>query len=425
MSTARSVEGVFAVHKPGGISSAEVLRNLQTYFNPSKFFQPWIDAERAHRKEQNKYARGKNRRREKRIEVKIGHGGTLDPIATGVLIAGVGKGTKDLHGFLGCTKTYEAVVLFGAETDTYDRVGKIVNRAPYEHVTRELVETTLEKFRGKILQKPSIFSALKVDGKKMYEYAREGKVPPVEIVARPVEVFNLEILEWYEPGSHEYVWPTEEAGNEEKVVAKTLIDNDARGITEGAAKVAEMTEGSQKEGEEDQSRKRKTPPTEEDSESKPPTTTAADAEAEAEADQEPSSPPPTKRIKTDETTTTTAAATPEAILATISTPTEASPPSPSPKPPSPPAVKITMTVSSGFYVRSLAHDLGLAVHSNAIMSTLVRTRQADFDLTPERILEYKDLEAGEEVWAPKVQGFFDEWAAKKEREKEEKKKGGE
>ncbi|KAI2117224.1 pseudouridine synthase pus4, partial [Ophidiomyces ophidiicola] len=221
MSRTWNLDGVFAVHKPGGISSADVLRDLQRHFNPSEFFKPVLEAERQRRREEPRNQL--RRRRDKRIQVKLGHGGTLDPIATGVLITGVGKGTKQLNNFLACTKSYEAVVLFGAATDTYDRVGKVVSRAPYEHVTREKVEEALKGFRGKIMQRPSIFSALKVQGKKLYEYAREGKEPPVEIAERPVEVSNLEIVEWYEPGTHSWTWPTEEAGGAEKDIATKLI----------------------------------------------------------------------------------------------------------------------------------------------------------------------------------------------------------
>jgi tRNA pseudouridine55 synthase len=72
-----------------------------------------------------------------------------------------------------------------------------------------------------------------------------------------------------------------------------------------------------------------------------------------------------------------------------------------------------MTVTSGFYVRSLAHDLGKAVGSCGLMSELVRSRQAEFDLKPENILEYKDLEQGEEVWGPKVQKFLENWESKR------------
>jgi len=68
----------------------------------------------------------------------------LDPLATGVLITGVGKGTKQLQGFLNCTKSYEAVVLFGCATDSYDRLGKIVKRAPHAHITKDRVDEALK-----------------------------------------------------------------------------------------------------------------------------------------------------------------------------------------------------------------------------------------------------------------------------------------
>ena len=177
------------------------------------------------------------------------------------MITAVGKGTKQLNNFLACTKTYEAVVLFGVATDSYDRVGKVISRALYEHVTREKVEEALKQFRGKIMQRPSIFSALKVNGKKLYEYAREGKEPPAEILERPVEVSNLEIVEWYDGGSHKYVWPTEEAEGPEKDIAKKML---AKGSTLEAEPASNSTNDpvasetlDQKEG---TSQKRKTPP---------------------------------------------------------------------------------------------------------------------------------------------------------------------
>ncbi|WEW61011.1 pseudouridine synthase pus4 [Emydomyces testavorans] len=401
MSQARNLEGVFAVHKPSGISSADVLRDLQHHFNPSKFFQPWLHAERERRQRESHNQR--RRRRDKRVQVKLGHGGTLDPIATGVLITGVGKGTKQLNNFLACTKTYEAVVLFGVATDSYDRVGKVVSRAPYGHVTKEKVEAALQGFRGKIMQRPSIFSALKVQGKKLYEYAREGKEPPVEIAERPVEVSNLEIVEWYEPGTHEWKWPTEEAGPTEKDVAKKMI-----------AEEKDFIDKEQRHEQDAKNLKRKTPPP------------ADEQPHEFNPDQEDLS---SKRQKTEpsnaqsemapESTTTAAAAAAAAAAAEqpLSKPIPDSKEphlNPDSSHPPPPAVKLTMTVSSGFYVRSLAHDLGLALDSNAIMTSLVRTRQGDFELSPDKTLEYQDLKAGEEVWGPKVQKFLDEWCEKME-----------
>ena len=324
--------------------------------------------------------------------MKIGHGGTLDPLATGVLVTAVGKGTKQLNDFLGCTKTYEAVVVFGAETDSYDRVGKVVRRAPYEHITREAVEEALGRFRGRVMQYPPVFSALKVNGKKMYEYAREGKVPPIEIQARPVEVSNLEMLEWYEPGSHGHKWPEEEAPEEEKSVAEKLL---AKDDSLPVAPAVEEGEG--------QSTKRKSPPAPESPKveaNEATNTKKQKVSEEGDAAHQPLETPsenqqqqPTEQPLTTET-----------------------PSNPNPNPAQPPAVKITMTVSSGFYVRSLAHDLGKALGSCGLMSELVRTRQANFELGPDKVLEYEDLDAGEEVWGPKVQRFLEEWEAKRERE---------
>ncbi|KAJ5587380.1 uncharacterized protein N7459_003145 [Penicillium hispanicum] len=385
MSGEKIVEGVFAVHKPQGVTSADVIRTLQKHFNPSKLFQPWLEEERSRRKRESNYQ--KKRRRTQRLEVKIGHGGTLDPLATGVLIAGVGKGTKSLNDFLKCTKAYETVVLFGAETDTYDRLGKVVRRAPYEHVTREAVEKALEQFRGPIMQRPPIFSALRVEGKKLYEYAREGKMPPIEIKSRPVEAVSMEIVEWYEPGTHEFKWPEEEMVGDEKIVAEKLLDKDA------SVPVASAAEGeaANQESETQSSSKRKSPP-------------AADSPSTEEQDAG-------KKQKVSEDNAAQAvkpeAAAPESAIAEApTTPTEQSKPQP-------PAVKIRMTVTSGFYVRSLAHDLGKAVGSSALMSELVRSRQGDFELHPDKVLEYQDLDDGEDVWGPKVQKFLDEWEKKR------------
>ncbi|KAL1966794.1 hypothetical protein VTN77DRAFT_3759 [Rasamsonia byssochlamydoides] len=398
MSGEKIYEGVFAVHKPRGVTSADVLRHLQKYFNPSETFRPWLEDEIARRQQDSNFQR-RRRRKDKKVEVKIGHGGTLDPLATGVLIAGVGKGTKHLQSFLECTKTYETVVLFGAETDTYDRLGKIVRRAPYEHVTRDVVEKALEQFRGKIMQRPPIFSALRVQGKKLYEYAREGKEPPIEIKARPVEVHDLRILEWYEPGTHEYKWPEEEMAGDEKAVAEKMLDKDASVPVASEEEAAVAAESSLK---------RKSPPP-----------------VAAEEDEGQDVVQSAKRLKTTAEGESTQAGTHEPTITTEEGTKEKKQEGAAPdKEPAaaapPPAVKITMTVSSGFYVRSLAHDLGKAVGSCALMSELVRSRQGDFVLSPDKVLEYEDLERGEEVWGPKVRRFLEEWEEKQQKKAQSK-----
>ena len=110
------------------MSSAQVIRDCQEFFNPSSLFAPMIAQEKSLRERESKFQKNRRKHFKRQIRVKMGHGGTLDPLASGVLILGVGKGTKSLHDFLNCTKTYEAVVLFGASTDTYDRVGRINKR---------------------------------------------------------------------------------------------------------------------------------------------------------------------------------------------------------------------------------------------------------------------------------------------------------
>ncbi|KAJ5656335.1 hypothetical protein N7507_008285 [Penicillium longicatenatum] len=391
MSGEKILEGCFAVHKPQGVTSADVLRKCQEHFNPSKLFAPWLQNERDRRERENQFQQ--NRRRQKKIEVKIGHGGTLDPLATGILIAGVGKGTKSLSSFLECTKSYETIVLFGAETDTYDRMGKIVRRAPYEHVTREKVEEALKQFRGKIMQKPPIFSALRINGKRLYEYAREGKLPPVEIKTRPVEALELEIVEWYEPGTHEHQWPKEKMVGEEKKVAEQLLDQQA-----GAAPKVEEAVSSKRSAAD-------TPEVEHDADKKQKVGESGEAAVTESAPAASETAAADTPVAEEKTTATEYLSDSEAEDADGSVKTKK-------QRPQAPAVKIRMTVTSGFYVRSLAHDLGNAVGSCALMSELIRTRQGDFELVPEKVLQYEDLAAGEDVWGPKVEGFLGAWEGK-------------
>lgn len=121
---------------------------------------------------------------------KIGHTGTLDPDATGVLPVCIGKGTRLCSLLENHDKTYEAVLLLGVETDTQDISGKILAEKQVS-VTEEQVLSVLSAFQGKIMQIPPMYSALKVNGRKLYEYAREGKV--IERTPRPVEIYRLTV----------------------------------------------------------------------------------------------------------------------------------------------------------------------------------------------------------------------------------------
>lgn len=124
---------------------------------------------------------------------KVGHTGTLDPMATGVLVISIGKGTKTSDYILSSDKVYEAKIKLGVLTDSYDITGKILEEEDV-NFTEEEIKDALIKLTGKISQRPPIYSALKVKGKKLYEYAREGK--DVEIKKRDVEIYKIELLDF-------------------------------------------------------------------------------------------------------------------------------------------------------------------------------------------------------------------------------------
>ena len=124
---------------------------------------------------------------------RIGHGGTLDPMATGVLPVFVGRATRGVEFFEHAEKTYEAVLQLGLLTDTEDITGTVLEERPVA-VTREQFLAALENFRGEILQVPPMYSALKINGQKLCDLARKGK--EVERHPRPVTIFKLECLEF-------------------------------------------------------------------------------------------------------------------------------------------------------------------------------------------------------------------------------------
>jgi tRNA pseudouridine55 synthase len=130
-------------------------------------------------------------------ERRVGHAGTLDPLATGVLPVCVGEATKLVPFLMGGDKEYEAEARLGVTTDTLDATGTVVAEASADHVSRADVAATLPRFRGRILQTPPMHSALRVDGRRLYELARQGV--EVERVARPVEVHALELTAWTPP----------------------------------------------------------------------------------------------------------------------------------------------------------------------------------------------------------------------------------
>ncbi len=122
---------------------------------------------------------------------RIGHGGTLDPMATGVLPVFVGRATRGVEFFEHARKTYETVLQLGITTDTEDITGTVLEEKPVS-ITPEQVETVLSQFRGEIQQIPPMYSAIKIGGKKLYELARQGK--EVERSPRTITVYSLDLL---------------------------------------------------------------------------------------------------------------------------------------------------------------------------------------------------------------------------------------
>jgi len=151
------MDGIVIVDKPAGWTSQDVVAKLRGVFRTRR----------------------------------IGHGGTLDPMATGVLPVFVGRATRGVEFFEHAEKTYETVLCLGITTDTEDITGTVLEEKD-AFVTGEQLEKVLEQFRGEILQVPPMYSALKVNGQKLYELARKGK--EVERKPRPITIHELTLL---------------------------------------------------------------------------------------------------------------------------------------------------------------------------------------------------------------------------------------
>ena len=126
-------------------------------------------------------------------KIKVGHAGTLDPLATGLLIICTGKMTKQINTYQGQEKEYTGTIILGSTTPSFDLETEINETFPTEHITESLIHETANQFTGDIEQYPPIFSAVKKEGKRLYEFARAGK--DVEIKSRTVHVSEFEITE--------------------------------------------------------------------------------------------------------------------------------------------------------------------------------------------------------------------------------------
>ena len=159
------MNGIVIVDKPQGWTSQDVTARLRRVFNTRR----------------------------------IGHGGTLDPMATGVLPVFVGRATRGVEFFEHAEKTYETVLRLGLTTDTEDISGMVLSEQD-AFVTKTQVENVLQNFRGEIMQVPPMYSALKVNGQKLYDLARKGKT--VERQPRPITIHELTLLSMEADGIH-------------------------------------------------------------------------------------------------------------------------------------------------------------------------------------------------------------------------------
>lgn len=162
--TVRPISGILNVDKPYGMTSMEVVRRVK---------------------------------RALQVKKGVGHGGTLDPMATGVIPVCIGQATRVMEYLLRGSKEYTCQILMGVSTDTYDAMGEVVAERDSSHVTRQSIESALEAFRGEIEQVPPVYSALKRQGRRLYDLAREGV--DVQLEPRPVVVHEINAVEWDPP----------------------------------------------------------------------------------------------------------------------------------------------------------------------------------------------------------------------------------
>ena len=139
-----------------------------------------------------KFVRNLLKRTYKLKKIKVGHAGTLDPLATGILVLCIGKKTKEINKIQEENKTYLATIKVGESTPSYDRETEIDNIYPTSHINEELIMDSIKSFKGKSEQIPPVYSALKIDGKRSYELARKGeKIIPKK---REIEIFKFNLL---------------------------------------------------------------------------------------------------------------------------------------------------------------------------------------------------------------------------------------
>ncbi len=126
-------------------------------------------------------------------KIKVGHAGTLDPLATGLMLICTGKMTKQIEQFMGMDKSYTGTMFLGATTPSYDLETEVSQVQPVQHITKAMLESTRTEFLGNIQQKPPMHSAIKKDGKRLYALARAGET--IEIAAREITIAAFDLTE--------------------------------------------------------------------------------------------------------------------------------------------------------------------------------------------------------------------------------------
>ncbi|UZJ55475.1 hypothetical protein CBS101457_004795 [Exobasidium rhododendri] len=353
----RPVSGLIGILKPSGRTSMSLLETLKPYLAQSSLFQVPLDEQlqnsqfkssRKRRRDTDRFAEGSNG---KVMAPKIGQGGTLDPLADGVLVLGIGAGTKRLQQFLHCTKEYKTVGLLGTSTLSYDADDPILHRRGYGHVDADLIRSILPGFSGKFKQLPPLYSAIRIEGKRLFDYAREGKDLPRPIEGRDVEITHLELVDWKEAGQHDFTEPTKECDEAELKIAMR-----ARRLA-GLEPAEEGQVAVDGEGEQPTRKGGDEIATTQDNGSGSDSVSTIDEAAKKDgldADEESGG---------NKSTTTPKAG--------------------------PPTFTLQMTVSSGTYVRSVVHDVGIKARSAAHVVRLSRTRQGNW-ISPEYQLKEED-----------------------------------
>ncbi|GJQ13594.1 hypothetical protein GpartN1_g5385.t1 [Galdieria partita] len=165
-----NLSGIFPVRKPRDYTSFDVVKKIR-----SIILQQWSTENYGKRPKW----------------IKVGHGGTLDPFATGVLVIAIGSACSQLGSFLQCSKIYKATLKFGEETDTMDNTGKVVETKPVPNISmQEIQSILLSGYQGVVEQVPPAYSAIHVRGKRAYEWARKGV--SVELPKRKVRIHHIE-----------------------------------------------------------------------------------------------------------------------------------------------------------------------------------------------------------------------------------------